>query len=195
MAYFPRWIAALATLSVLGCAHPLVITPDTSALPPAAGQPVKKNVGYFISAENRARQVTTPGGGGDKVSYFPYAQLEPMVQRVLGNTYDRVFSLASERDQAFISSNGISLVFVPEILTNSSSPSAFTWPPTDFSVYLTCRAYNAEGRLIWQATVDGAGHAEYSEFIGDFSLSAKRASLGAFRKLQDEIGRAPELRY
>jgi hypothetical protein len=31
-----------------------------------------KKAAYYISDEDRAREVTTPGGGGDKVRYFPY---------------------------------------------------------------------------------------------------------------------------
>jgi hypothetical protein len=33
-------------------------------------------VGYYISEEQRAQEVITPGGGGDRVSYFSYRDRE-----------------------------------------------------------------------------------------------------------------------
>jgi len=62
----------LGLSALLGaCAHNIVITPETKALPPAEGAPIDRKVGYYISGADYDAQVTTPGGGGDKVTYKP----------------------------------------------------------------------------------------------------------------------------
>ena len=80
----------LGVTTLLGaCAHNIVITPETKSLP--VGQAViDRKVGYYISSSDYDAHVTTPGGGGDKVTYQPYKELEPALQRVLFNTFSQV---------------------------------------------------------------------------------------------------------
>ena len=54
-------------------------------------------------------------------------------------------------DNAFIKENEIKLIFIPEIITQSSSSSAFTWPPTKFVIDLTVKAVNSSGDLVWRS--------------------------------------------
>ncbi|MDT8405458.1 MAG: hypothetical protein RQ738_12865, partial [Sulfuriflexus sp.] len=84
-------------------------------------------------------------------------------------------------------------VFVPQVSTTSSSPSPFTWPPTDFSITLKVMALDNKGEQVWTGSVAGKGHAEFEEFKNDFQLAARLASKAAFIKLQEEIVKASEL--
>ena len=184
-----------ATLAVLfGCAHPINIAPDVSRITRDQVKPIDVNVGYYIAAEDLAKEVETPGGGGDKVKYFPYKELEPALFKVMSNVFRRAYSMTSPTDAAAIQANDITFVFVPKIETNSSSDSAFTWPPTSFQVNLACKALDRNGKVIWEKQVSGQGKAVYSEFKSDFSLAEKRASEQAIADFQREIDAATELR-
>lgn len=170
-----------------GCAHQINITPPLNNIEADASK-INKKVGYFISAEDLAKEVTTPGGGGDKVKYSPYKELEPALKKTLESVFDSAVAVPSPQDKAFIATNNISFVFIPTIETNSSSDSAFTWPPTHFEVIIQAKAYKNDGNVIWQSQpIKGVGDAPFSEFKHDFSLSARRASLDAMNKLKAEL--------
>ncbi len=179
------YVAVFALLG--GCAHSIVITPDTAKLGAAASKLSPNRVGYYISDEERTRKVITPGGGGDKVEYAPYKELEAGIYRVLNNVFSSVDQLKTENDAAFIADKKINFVLRPKITTNSSSSSVVTWPPTQFDVIIEIKATDASGKVVWQDTVIGKGKAEYSEFKADFSLSAKRASEAALLELQNKL--------
>lgn len=188
-----RWTSMGLLFSVLfGCAHPIVISPPTIGLEAKSGPVSKKNVGYFISKENREKQVITEGGGGDKVSYFPYKDLEVAFYKSLTGVFNRVHSLDVPSNRDYLKSNEISFVFIPTIETSSSSASIITWPPTDFTITVETIANDASGNRVWSHRVSESGHAEYSEFLSDFALSSKRAGEKTFKALQDALLKAPE---
>jgi len=174
------------------CAHPISITPDLAKLDRANVKQSASKVGYYISDADRNLEVITPGGGGDKVKYKPYEQLEPAIQKVLSNKFARVYSLKKENDSVEIKSKGITYVFVPKVSTTSSSKSAFTWPPTNFSVTLDCRAVDSTGSTVWQKSLTGEGEAQFKEFKSNFSLSAQRASYNTFKMLEDVLDKEPK---
>jgi hypothetical protein len=183
-------VAALA-----GCAHPIVVSPDITKIEPSTNiQPIKKSVAYYIAEDMRSKEVTTPGGGGDKVSYQPYRDIEPAFYKMLTNVFGSVTKLKTPQDTEAISKNNVSYVITPQMVTDSSSPSPFTWPPTKFSMDLTCSITDAEGNPIATQKVSGAGQAEFSEFKQDFSLSARRASEDALLKMQQSLSNTAELR-
>ena len=186
MNYLTRVLAVSAFIFAGGCAHQINITPPLNTLDISVNK-INKNVGYYIAPEDLAKQVTTPGGGGDKVKYFPYKESEPALNKILSNIFAKVHPLPSADDSQFISTNDISYIFIPKIETNSSSRSALTWPPTNFTVSIDCKALNSSGSVIWQKSVNGEGNAEFNEFKHDFSLAAKRAVKNAFLILQKEI--------
>jgi hypothetical protein len=187
MAALIRWAWLLCALLLTACAHPISIAPDLASLETPA-TPVKRGtVGLYISAEDKARQVTTPGGGGDKVSYYPYRDLESGIYRVLGNIYEQVMLVPSSADVEALAKQGVSVVARTEIITQSSSGSAFTWPPTFFQVQLTCTFTDISGTTIAQTFITGIGNAEFSEFQSDFSLAAKRAAQDVLKKTQSAI--------
>lgn len=179
-------IAMLVTLS--GCSHNIQLTPSLEELRQVeTNGPSNKNVAYYISAEDRVKQVTTPGGGGDKVTYKPYADSEAALNTILLKAFSKVYSINSITDKQAISEKNISFIFVPKLITNSSSSSAFTWPPTEFTISLSCEALNKDGDVVWRKAINSKGNAQFSEFKSDHSLAARRASAEAFAALLDEI--------
>jgi len=193
MNYLIRAIAAAVFVFTIGCAHQINITPPLNTLDVAGLAKIEKNVGYYISPDDSSKEITTPGGGGDKVKYFPYKESEPALNKILSNIFSKVYSLASIDDKQFISSNNISYVFIPKIETTSSSESAFTWPPTRFTVSLECKATDSSG-VIWEKSVQGEGEATFDEFKQDFPLAAKRAVKNVFLMLQEEIAKSETFR-
>lgn len=188
---FPLIVCAMLT----ACAHPLVISPDINKVTPSLrSNLIPKSVGYYISPELLEKKVTTSGGGGDSVIYTPYKDTETAFYKMLTNVFTNVTRLKTPSESAVISKQSIDYIIVPEIATSSSSPSAFTWPPTQFNVNLTCKISDPTGKTIAQLSVVGAGHAEFDEFRSDFSLSGKRASEDALLKMQEALLKLPELK-
>jgi hypothetical protein len=183
-------LTIIALVFFSGCAHNIKLTPDLAKLRSVeSNSKIEKNVAYYISAEDKVKVVTTPGGGGDKVTYKPYADSESALNTVLSKVFSRVYSINSMENKSYINEKEISFIFVPTIITNSSSSSAFTWPPTDFTISLSCKAIDSEGETIWDKTLESKGNAEFSEFKSDFSLAARRASETVFVKLLEELSK------
>jgi hypothetical protein len=187
MNHLIKVIVGLSLAFTIGCAHQINITPPLNTLPTDGISKIDKNVGYYISADDLSKEVITPGGGGDKIKYFSYRDSAPALNKILSNIFTQVYRLASADDKQFISSNNISYVFIPKIETNSSSKSAFTWPPTHFTVSLECKATDSSGSVIWSKEIKGEGEATFGEFKHNFPLAAKRAVKNAFSSLQKEI--------
>lgn len=173
----------------------MVISPDISKIVvPAGAVPIKKNVGYYLAETNRSAEVTTPGGGGDKVTYHPYRDTETAFYKMLSNVFASVTLMKDPADSEVIKRDNLSFVLTPQIATTSKSSSGLTWPPTDFTVALTCDVVDANGKTISTYAVTGEGKAEFSQFKSDFSLSGKLASEDALLKMQEIFLAAPELR-
>lgn len=176
------------TLTVLqGCAHPISLNPDLAAVKAVNVKKIDRKVGFYIGDEDRKREVTTPGGGGDKVSYFPYRDMEAGLYVALSETFTTVTRVNGPADTR-IRAEGLNYVITPVITTQSSSPSPLTWPPTVFTVELTCRVTDAEGKPVSEVKATGTGNAEFSEFKSNHSLSAKRAVEDALNKLKVALG-------
>ena len=188
-------IALTAAVFAAGCAHPMMIKPDIASLAvPAEASRIQKSVGLYISAENRNKQVTTPGGGGDKVSYRPYADIETGLYKVLGNVFQNVEVLSSISEGESIAKHSLVYIVVPEIATTSSSSGFFTWMATDFTVDLSCKISDVAGRSVTTVSSTGKGHADFSELKSDMSRAGERASQDALAKLQALLLQTPELR-
>lgn len=191
---FWRLPLATALLALLAaCAHPIGIGPIETPVRNEAGLSPKK-VAYVMTDADRGKEVTTPGGGGDKVSYFPYRDLEKSIRDALRAVYTDVFVIKSSTDAEAIRTFGVSYVFSPEITTTSDSPSPFTWPPTKFGIDLTCKVTDADGKPLTQVRAQGNGAAEYSEFMKDFGLSGRRAATQVSEQLKQEVMANPQLR-
>jgi hypothetical protein len=187
-------LLALA-IALAGCAHPITLTPDNHAIAAAKVEQSPRNVGYYLSAENRDKEFVTLGGGGDKVSHHPYRDLEPGLYLVLSNVFANVTSLKSANDAETIRNKNISFVFVPTVVPASSSDGVLTWPPTNFSINIDCVAYDATGKQIAVTSVQGLGLATFSEFTKmGYGLAGQRAATDALLKLQDALGKSPEFK-
>lgn len=184
----------LLAVVVSGCAHPISLTGNAVAIAGTGSGKLDKGVGLSITDEDRKREVVGPGGGGDKVSYFPYRDLETGLYLALSETFTRVSRVTGAADPK-VKSEGLSYVVTPIIATTSFSPSIVTWPPTIFTVELTCKVVDADGKAVTEVRAMGEGRAEFDEFKSDFSLSAKRASDDALRKLVKALSDAkPQFR-
>lgn len=180
---------ALAAL-MTGCAHPVSVTAsDFSKIKASSDAKIQKSVGFYIAADDFSREVTTLGGGGDKVSYKPYKDLEPAIYKALSEVFTSVSKLDSLK-----APENINLVIVPKITTTSYSESILTWPPTLFTVDLTCKVTDKAGAEITEVKAQGTGRAEFSEFKSDTSLSAKRAAQEAMVNLVKALENSPKLR-
>lgn len=184
-------VASLAGVILLiallgGCAHPITLSPDLSQLTAvgnsAGTAKVDAAVGLSISDEDKARQVTSAGGGGDKLSYLPYRDLETGLYAALSASFSKVSKVNGLADPK-IQAQGIRYVIQPSIATTSYSGSIVTWPPTIFTVDLSCQVLDTQGRKVTEVHASGDGRAEFDEFKHDTSLSARRAALDALNKL------------
>jgi hypothetical protein len=197
MGYTRGLLLVLTALSasLAGCAHTMTIAPEIEKLAPSAdADRIPKNVGLYLSSEQRGKEVTTPGGGGDKVSYRPYADMETGIYKMLGNVYQNVTLLHSPDDSGAIAKNSLVYIVEPEVTTESSSSGVLTWMATDFTVGLTCKINDASGHSIAVITASGSGHADFSELKRNFSLAGQRASLDALLKEQALLLQSSALR-
>lgn len=180
-------LAALAVVAALcagGCAHPISLQADTAAVVGSnrVAPKIERKVALALSDDDRKREVTTPGGGGDKVSYFPYRDLETGLYVAMSEVFTSVARVNSLSDPK-IAQEGITLVLVPEITTQSHSPSLVTWPPTVFTIDVAATLKAPDNRTLRQFKVQGEGRAEFDDFKKDHSLSAKRAAQDVLAKL------------
>ncbi|MFC5430429.1 hypothetical protein ACFPTO_16690 [Paraburkholderia denitrificans] len=187
-------IAAASVVAALsGCAHEISLTGDANKIPALSTKALDKTVGLVITDDQLASEVITPGGGGDKVSYHPYHDLELPIYISLGHVFKNVTKLKSMPDAATIQARHLDYVIKPTIKTTSSSPSLVTWPPTDFSVTLACSVADPSGQTVVTEDVTGNGHAEFSQFKHNVSLAGQLATADAVSKLQSALASAPEL--
>ncbi len=187
-------IPAAATLLVLlaACAHPIVVSPlDTPLRVESKLSP--KKAAYVLTEADRNLEVTTPGGGGDKVSYKPYRDLEKAIRDALRAVYSDVIAVNSASDQA-LRAQGVSHVFSPRITTTSDSPSPFTWPPTKFGIVMVTQVSDPGGAPITTIRTQSNGAAEFDEFKHDFSLSARRAATQLSEQFRQQVAADPLLR-
>lgn len=171
-------------LLLSGCSHKISIAPSlTDIREVQVENKVDLNVGYYISDEAKKIATTTPGGGGDNITYTPYADLESALNTMLSRKFKRVYSVKSLEDKEYITNKNIVYLFTTTIKTDSSSTNILIWPPTDFTVELSCNAVNLDGGMVWSDTVFAKGQASAGELMKNFSLSAKRATEEAFKNM------------
>lgn len=190
-----RWVylyvVGALVLLLNACAHPISIVPTST--PQKSGVQVVKRVGYVITDQNKNKQVTTPGGGGDNITYYPYKDLEKSIRDALKSVYVEVVALTSTNDEV-AKSNKLNLIFVPEITTTSKSESMLTWPPTHFYINLTCSVLGEDEKLVDTFIVSSDGYAEFSEFKQDFGLAGRRAANQLAERLRNSISSNDKLK-
>jgi Short C-terminal domain len=189
MRLFRLLAASLAVLAIVCCAHPISVTPSPAALDRNASMSSKMpaSVGYYISPTAIATEVTTAGGGGDNVRYFPYRDIEAGLQKVLSNVFVTVVKLGSVGDNTDGKRNLVDFTLTPELVTTSGESGFFTWPPTSFTVDLATNVRDAEGKLLTSIRVVGSGSAETSERLPEHGIAGRRAMEDALLKLQASL--------
>jgi hypothetical protein len=166
---------------ITGCAHPISMSPDPGSIAPASSSEKNgRSISYYYS-EDIDKEVITPGGGGDKVRYKPYKDIDGGLYKVFSTVFSEVTSSPTQKSGGNTNSDYSAAV---SIVTNSSSASLFTWPPTLFSVDLIVELKDNATNNSIRVQSRGEGRAEFGEFKGNFSLSAQRASTDALSKLQ-----------
>lgn len=188
-------LAATAALAVLlaGCSHPITMITET-APPRSLAHLVPKKVAYVMTDAQRDQQVTTAGGSGDRVSYYPYRDLEKSIRDALRAVYRDVVVLRTAGDAKANEAAGVLLVFTPQIKTDSSSSSWITWPPTSFTAEVACVVSDTAGTEVTRVRAVGNGTAEFGQFNGDYGLAARRAATQLTSQLSSEIRRNEKLR-
>ncbi|MET3476282.1 hypothetical protein [Variovorax atrisoli] len=186
-------LSVLLLLLLGGCVHPITMITET-APPRSQAYLVPKKVAYVMTDADRDLEVITPGGSGDRVSYYPYRDLEKSIRDALRAVYRDVVVLRSAGDAKANEAAGVSLVFSPRIKTDSSSSSWISWPPTSFTAEVSCVVTDAAGTEVTRVRAAGNGTAEFGEFKGDFGLAARRAATRLTAQLSSEIRRNEKLR-
>lgn len=182
------WNLIFCTALLTGCAHPIDVTPKAAGLDVSTGammQPkIPAKAAYYIASDLTKLEVTTPGGGGDNVRYYPYQAIESGFQKILANVFGSAIKLDAAPTTADLASKGINYLVVPTIVTTSGSTGFFTWPPTNFSVDLTSQVRSQDGTIISTPRVVGVGAAETGERLGDHGIAGRRAMADALVKMQ-----------
>ncbi len=186
-------IALLTCVFLFGCARPITMNPDLALVTGGGVAKINKTAGYYISDDSKVLEVTTPGGGGDKIRYFPYRDLEPGLYKALSEVFTSVNKVKDPKDGAALKAANINILITPSIATTSSSPSAFTWPPTKFGVDMLCTIQDGDGKVLETIRVNGEGKAEFDEFKANFSLAAVRASDDVLAKLIKALRESKEI--
>ena len=178
-------VAVISTLFISGCSHQIVVAPDNSSLYKTSGSNKNKrySVGYYISPKDRNLEVTTPGGGGDNVSYYPYKDIESGYRTMLSTVFNNVTKLNTSDDKR----DNIDFVVIPEIVTSSGGSGLFTWPPTNFTVDLTSKIKNKNGTQVASPRVVGTGSANDMERIKDNGITGRRAMEEALVKMKSSL--------
>lgn len=183
------YFIALFAFILTGCAHPVQIVPDMTRLERAATAPPRltAKVGYYIPPEVSNLEITTPGGGGDNVRYYPYRDMEAGFQKILSNVFTNVIKLNSPSDSTSLIHDGVGYVIVPTVLTSSGGSGFFTWPPTNFTVDLTSQLRNSDGKIVASPRVVGTGSAETAERISEYGIAGRRAMEDVLLKMQSAL--------
>ncbi len=181
------WLLLTAVLVLGGCAHPISIQPKVENIERPAGAPerFKAKVGYFIPQASLDLEVTTPGGGGDNVRYFPYRDIDAGFQRMLANVFETAVRVASMPSSADMQRDGMTFILSPILITSSGSTGVFTWPPTNFSIDLTTHVRDGAGALVASPRAVGAASVgSILDMKGNFGLTGQLAMQDALLKSQ-----------
>lgn len=182
-------VIGIVTWLTTGCAHLISVNPDVTnkELWLTSHSLIQKNVGYYIDNETLNKEIVTAGGGGDSVRYYPYRDMDNAFSKMIASVFEKIFKLENSDNDNVIRRNNINYIIKPTLVTNSSSPSLFTWPATNFIVDLNCEIRDVSGKLIDILTVVGNGQAAASEVNSDYSIAGKRAMKDALLKMQHRL--------
>jgi hypothetical protein len=187
-------IIVLLALILSACTHPITIKPVSTQQQTGSNIYSTKIAAYVMTDADRSIQVISPSTCGEKVSYFPYKDLEKGVRDILKSLYSDVVLVNSPTNYEAIKQDGIAFVYSLNILASSSSDAAFYWPPTQFFIDVTATVTDSDGKVLARLIATGHGVAKVSEFDTDFGLAGRRAAQDALNELATEIQANPKLK-
>jgi hypothetical protein len=183
-----RLLFLLPVIVLFGCAHPISIQPkqlDAVSRTSSTPTQLKEKVGYYIPDKALELEVTTPGGGGDAVRYFPYRDMQPGYERVLHNVFESVVRLSAMAGPAEMQASHLTYVLAPTVTTSSGSTGVFTWPPTNFSVDIATEIRDSSGKIVATPRVLGAASVGgIMDMGGNFGVTGQMAMQDALQKQQ-----------
>jgi hypothetical protein len=176
-------LGAVALL-IVGCAHPIKVAPNVTNIASGSGSSkiIDASIGYYIPTSAENLEVTTPGGGGDNIRYYPYKDIESGYKYALAGVFRKVIKVSTPTPRAD-GNDKLDYVIEPTIITNSGGSGFFTWPPTNFSVDITNKIRDSSGQIIANPRVIGVGTAETSERLGEHGIAGRRAMEDALSKM------------
>lgn len=197
-----RLSALILSLGLLtGCAHSISIHPElTDIAAPATAKPIPKRVAFYMAESTRNTTVTTPGGGGDSVTYKPYEDLEVALIKMLKNTFASAIRLPEPPNYMDLRQRNIDYLVTALITTNSSSPKSTMWAPTEFTLTLQCKLVDVTSgaavskEVVGKGKFDHAAETTSSVPTPPGSQAARRAALVALVQMQQTLLDAAELR-
>lgn len=187
MKFIKALFAVMVVSSLFGCAHQIAISPNTAKIErqPSSPPKIKANVGLILSADLSNIEITSPGGGGDSVRYFPYRDIEAAYQIMLLNVFEKVTKIKSTDEIKGLPKEDIKFIIEPTIVTNSGSTGFFTWAPTNFTVDLTSNIRDLTGKTIGNPRAVGNGQVDFIlDMNGDYGLAGRLAMEDALLKMQ-----------
>jgi hypothetical protein len=189
MSYIKVIFLTTVIILLAGCAHSITVSPDLTNINNHSENfdQTSIDVAYHIPPELLSLEVTTPGGGGDNVRYFPYRDIEAGYERALNNVFSSVVNLTATPDFSRVKKQGIDYVIQPQLVTSSGSTGFFTWPPTNFTVDLTSNVRDASGKVVFAPRVVGVGVAETAERLREHGIAGERAMEDALTKMQASL--------
>ena len=181
--------SVLLAISLTACAHPTSISPrieNLERLQLSTGKSQAK-IGYYVSQGALATEITTPGGGGDNVRYFPYRDIDSGLQHILASSFSDVSKLSNPFDPVEVRTKRIDYIISPEIVTTSGGSGFFTWPPTSFTFDISTNVKDSQGQTVKAIRVVGTGTAETGERLTEHGIAGRRAVEDALKKFQANL--------
>ena len=180
------FLLLLPLVFMSGCVHDISVAPELSKLEKVRPVTIHRTVAYYISPEQYALQVTTPGGNNDELRYRPYQESEAALKKVLENIFTEVHRIDS-LDDPKIEKHHVRFIFVPQIETMSYSNSNVDWQPTKFSFILKVAFLAPDGAPFYESYAQGKGSANFGRYRDNPAYAVEIASRSAFLQFQDEI--------
>jgi hypothetical protein len=190
----------LSAVLLAGCAHTVSLHPELADIAaPAAAKPSPRRVAFYLAESTRNTTVTTPGGGGDSVTYKPYEELEVALIKMLKNTFASAIRMNEPPDSQELKRRNIDYVVTALITTNSSSPKSTMWAPTEFTLKLQLQLVDTRSGAVVLKEVVGHGKFDHAARTNPGSAphgsqAPRQAALAALLQMQRTLLDAPELR-
>jgi hypothetical protein len=187
-----KFLISLLVVFLFGCTHTINISSNLNSVKNKS-EITNKKIGFYISPANRDKEVTDSTTGGDKVAYYPYRDLESSIYKVLFEAFKDVRKMDSFPSESVLKEQGVSYVFIPEVITEASNDSIFFWPPTRFKINLGVKAIDSKGQIAWTKNFEKTGEATRDEWRENFGAAGSKANELVMKEFLEELLKSPLL--